>query len=239
MDDFLPPHTQDMQGNGSAPHIKTSCRNAQVRRGGARCVYLMLAPRRRGSCLVSLLCAYLYVCVQRGAWRAAPARPACAREGARGVWCHAAMGLAECHGTSWWHFCRPPRHCSAAQEPPSACVVSCWMINPIACERARISTLNLPGENWRGWGGAAEVDREEASGREGAGCRAATTAATPPCYYGGHARVQRLSGEWQTEQQQANPIPIPIPNLNPNPNTLTATSTAIDSPPKARANSAR
>ena len=90
-----------------------------------------------------------------------------------------------------------------------------------------------------GWGGAAEVDREEASGREGAGCRAATTAATPPCYYGGHARVQRLSGEWQTEQQQANPIPIPIPNLNPNPNTLTATSTAIDSPPKARANSAR
>ena len=69
-----------------------------------------------------------------------------------------------------------------------------------------------------GWGGAAEVDREEASGREGAECRAATSAATPPCYYGGHARVQRLSGEWQTEQQQANPIPIPNlnPNLNPN-----------------------
>ena len=69
-----------------------------------------------------------------------------------------------------------------------------------------------------GWGGAAEVDREEASGREGAECRAATSAATPPCYCGGHARVQRLSGEWQTEQQQANPIPIPNlnPNLNPN-----------------------
>ena len=80
------------------------------------------------------------------------------------------------------------------------------------------STLKVSKENWRGWGGAAEVDREEASGREGAGCRAATSAATPPCYCGGHVRVQRLSGEWQTEQQQANPIPIPNlnPNLNPN-----------------------
>ena len=114
---FYPPptHPQDMQGNGSAPQSRHHAATRKCAEGGARCVYLMLAPRRRGSCLVSLLRAYLYMCVQRGAWRAAPARPACAREGARGVWCHAAMGLAECHGTSWWHFYRPPRHCSASR----------------------------------------------------------------------------------------------------------------------------
>ena len=135
---LYPPHTYNAKGLPP-----TSCRK---RRGGARCVPIMLAPRggvagilSAGQLSVSkaVLRAYLYVCVQRGARRAEPERPACARAAVRGVWCHAAMGLAECHGTSWCP-CRPPRHCSAVQEPPSVCVFSCWMINPIACERARI-----------------------------------------------------------------------------------------------------
>ena len=152
-DVFIPPaHTTQRV-------CPTSCRK---RRGGARCVPLESCyGSRRGAGVAvhdhvpvsssklsvskAVLRAYLYVRVQRGARRAEPERPACARAAVRGVWCHAAMGLAECHGTSWCP-CRPPRHCSAVQEPPSVCVFSCWMINPIACERARIRLKGFKGK---------------------------------------------------------------------------------------------
>ena len=72
------------------------------------------------------------------------------------------------------------RHCSAIQgaEPPSACLVNCWMINPIPCERTRISAKHL----WEGGmvGGAGAEKQRSKAGRVAGGSGSGVAPPLPP-----------------------------------------------------------
>jgi len=58
----------------------------------------------------------------------------------------------------------------------------------------------------RGWGGEAEVESGEGSGRKRVWCSAATTAATPPRYYDRHLHRHRLAVKGQGHLGKVEPL---------------------------------